>query len=44
MKFCKKCKQQLQEPKMFCKVTSVVFEDGTYCEKCATIKVKEARK
>ena len=43
--FCKKCGQKLAIglASMFAQHKAVEFEDGFYCEKCAKIKVEEAR-
>ena len=44
--YCAKCKQKLVVGigAMFAQSKPVEFEDGTYCEKCAKIKVEEARR
>lgn len=43
--FCKKCKQRIYRGSLLKKGTpSYEFEDGFYCEKCAKIKIEEARK
>ncbi len=44
--YCVKCKQKLPQgiSVMFSQSKPVEFEDGTYCEKCAKIKVEEARR
>ena len=45
-RYCERCKQKLPEGigSMFAQSKPVEFEDGTYCEKCAKIKVEGARK
>ena len=44
-KFCAKCGQKLPDAVMnfISKSKTHEFEDGFYCEKCATIRVQEAR-
>lgn len=44
-KYCQQCKQRLPEgiSIMFAQSKPVEFEDGTYCEKCAKLKVALAR-
>ena len=44
--YCKKCGQKVVTGglgAMFNQSKPVEFEDGIYCEKCAKIRVKEAR-
>ena len=45
-KFCPRCGQKVTEGALnfFSATKSHEFEDGTYCETCAKIKVEEARK
>lgn len=45
-KFCKVCGQKLPNELMsFFSVNKIhEFEDGSYCEKCAVVKVAGARK
>ena len=45
-KFCVRCKQKLPEGMsvMFAQSKPREFEDGSYCAKCAELKVAEARR
>lgn len=45
VKYCPRCGQKVTEGALnfFSKVKSHEFEDGTYCGKCAKIRVEEAR-
>ena len=47
-KFCHVCKQLIQEESivstLFGGKKVFEFEDGYYCEKCATVKVNKERK
>lgn len=45
-KFCAKCGQKLPEGivNFMSQKKTHEFEDGSYCETCAKIKVEEARK
>jgi len=47
-KFCKNCKKRLPERTLFSSLAGgekvYEFEDGWYCENCALVKVKKARR
>lgn len=46
MSYCAKCGQKLPQGffALFAQSKPVAFDDGMYCEKCAKIKVEQARR